>query len=603
MIRRPSPAAIPLGLGLLALFVGLFALRGMLAAEREDALAGIEMRLAAARRHAARELAARLARRAAEARRQNDAALADPLLPCPGCFHSEAGTQLLPRVRPSSANPPGRSARSYYEELTSAPAAPDRTEDATWLERRRLHASCRARPDRAALAVVEHRARYALPVEQEIGSALALLATCPPSGPMLSALVRGGVDVPGSRRVEGLEPYLLREQRHLAPGDAAFAADRILAAALSAGIRTDDFEARLREMAGQPLALPGRLDRPAIAPGEGGSVWYLRPISGGVEGVSVELAPLLAAIAEEMRSGALLRPGDRLELRGPAGRPLALADAVLDVWSPDAGAARDDIERRHLVKLGLVVLCAAMGAVIALLGLALQGRRRRILEAQAVFVADVSHELRTPLASMRVLAETLARRTQNLEQVRDYPARLLRDIDGMSFLVDNILSFNRMRRGRWEPRREAIKLRELIEGACQEAGERSGRQVDADVRAGAIVFHADPDLLRLLFRNLAVNGVTYNRRDPVEIHAEGRPGRDGSLEVLFTDNGAGIEPEERQRVFAEFYRGRHSGAARGSGLGLALCRRIMALHGGTIAIEASGHEGTTFRLWFPRAPS
>jgi signal transduction histidine kinase len=61
----------------------------------------------------------------------------------------------------------------------------------------------------------------------------------------------------------------------------------------------------------------------------------------------------------------------------------------------------------------------------------------------------------------------------------------------------------------------------------------------------------------------------------------------------------GIAAGERERVFEDFYRGQGSESARGSGLGLTLCRRVMALHGGTIVIQQSDHSGTLFTLWFP----
>jgi two-component system sensor histidine kinase SenX3 len=221
-------------------------------------------------------------------------------------------------------------------------------------------------------------------------------------------------------------------------------------------------------------------------------------------------------------------------------------------------------------------------------------------------VAGVSHELRTPLASMRVLAETLLRRTQNLEQVRDYPARLLRDVDGMSFLVENILSFNRMGRGLWRPRPEPLQLGELVAGMCDEAAERAGRslRLRLDLEEKDVTIEADPELMRLLVRNLAANAIHYNERDPVEIRLQVRRGPDRSVTVELGDNGVGIGADERERVFEDFYRGQGSERARGSGLGLALCRRVMALHGGTITIARSDPSGTLFRLWFPpRRPS
>jgi two-component system sensor histidine kinase SenX3 len=180
---------------------------------------------------------------------------------------------------------------------------------------------------------------------------------------------------------------------------------------------------------------------------------------------------------------------------------------------------------------------------------------------------------------------------------RDYPARLLRDIDGMSFLVENILSFNRLTRGRSRPRSDTVSLSELVTSACDDARERTARSVALAANVGDASVRGDPELLRLLFRNLAVNAVSYNERDPeIRVDLGTRPDR--GVEVLFRDNGVGIGSEEREAVFEDFHRGNAAAMARGTGLGLALCRRIMALHGGTIAVADSDAGGTTFSLRF-----
>jgi len=617
--RLPAALALILAAALAAILAGLLALHQMIAAERADALVAIDHRRAAAVQISSRELAAALKGRAGDARDRIDAALANPLRGCDGCYRRQGGSQLVPRLGPAGgmglgprASGLGTPIEAYYKELVER-ARPGNGADPVWTRRARLHAACRgakgAAAGTAADAIVKDRARYALPVEQELASSLALVDGCAlaPGDPLLTALLRTGLDVVGGRRVDGLMPFFLGHLHDLGPADAAFAREHILAAADRAGVPAADFRSRLGEVVSAPLPLPARVDRPTLAPGPnldgsgGPALWYLEPAAGGAEGVVVDLAPILAATADRMRSGGLLATGDRIDVRVPANRAVALDDLQIGVSSAAAGAARAAIQRRYLVKLGLLALCGGMALAIGVLGIALQGRRQRILEIKAQFVAGVSHELRTPLASMRAIAETLVRRTHNLEQVRDYPARLLRDVDGMSFLIENILSFNRMGRGRWTPRPEPLQLSELVTGVCDESAERAGRSLrlhlDLDEKDAAI--EADPELMRLLVRNLAANAINYNQRDPVEIRAQIRRGPDGSLTVDFGDNGVGISADERERVFEDFYRGQGSERARGSGLGLALCRRVMALHGGTIAIQQSDPSGTLFRLWFP----
>jgi signal transduction histidine kinase len=101
-----------------------------------------------------------------------------------------------------------------------------------------------------------------------------------------------------------------------------------------------------------------------------------------------------------------------------------------------------------------------------------------------------------------------------------------------------------------------------------------------------------------LFLNLAKNSCAYNNHSEAtlsivwEVH-------DSSLHVDFTDNGIGIDSDEWEDCFVPFYRGKAQRHTRGSGLGLALCRKVMTLHKGNIVIVDSGPHGTHFRLTFP----
>jgi signal transduction histidine kinase len=199
------------------------------------------------------------------------------------------------------------------------------------------------------------------------------------------------------------------------------------------------------------------------------------------------------------------------------------------------------------------------------------------------------------------MAETLERRTKDLPKARDYPTRIIRDVDGLSFLVENILSFNRLSRGRWKPKPEDVQLASIVDKVDAERDSWARRPAELS-RTGleAVTLHADPDLLQLLLTNLARNACQYNEREPARIHfAASREGKHWLLQV--SDNGIGIAASESERVFDDFYRpgqGKKSGQ-RGSGLGLSICRKIMEAHGGTIRIGHTSSDGTTFELRFP----
>jgi len=220
--------------------------------------------------------------------------------------------------------------------------------------------------------------------------------------------------------------------------------------------------------------------------------------------------------------------------------------------------------------------------------------------AKSRFLATVSHELRTPLASIRLLAETLEMRTSGSPEVRDYPARIIQAADGLHFLVENILSFNRIDKGRWVPQFSQVKLEELIGTLRSDLATAARVPVELHSDVGDTELQADPSLLRLLLSNLGRNACAYNHRSPVEISVRVHAPPGLGCTVLFADNGIGIPESEWEHVFLDFYRLTQAGPeVHGSGLGLALCRRIMHVHGGQIRVAASSPQGTTFALTFP----
>ena len=598
MRRRITGIALALALVSAALLLGLASLVREVTGERNDGRTSLQIRERLLTEHAQNRLFERLERRLAEQRRLIEEALDKPLAPCPGCYYSDGEKQRLPRRTPhgQATGTPVRDARAELRQDSSAGADP-------WSQRVRLQRDCRARSPGATAAILAHNARFVFPFEQELASLMAIAESCEASPALLRALLRDGISSPGGRPIEGLQPLVLRYLGALGPTDAGYVIDETRRLSTAAAVKLDDFDDRLRERPAHALfEPPPKVEdgaRLAIARSVDDQWYLLEPAPVGVRGMQLEFGALLTTIGREMQSRSLLGSEDRLLLRIPDLEPGVSSQLSLAVVSPEMERARAALEHRYAVKLALLALCGIMAIVIAVLAIAFQKRRRRVLELKSHFVASVSHELRTPLASMRLLAETLARKTAGQQAVRDYPERLLRDIDGMTFLVENILSFNRLAKGRWKPRKEPVSLVEVLERACAEAAEHVNRPVEHSIDVGQCAVAGDAELLQLLFRNLANNAVTYNQRSPAVIEVTARVGRDQGIELFFTDNGVGVPEDERERVFAEFERGTTGSMARGSGLGLSLCRRVMTLHGGTIAIDRSGPEGTSFRLHFP----
>lgn len=120
----------------------------------------------------------------------------------------------------------------------------------------------------------------------------------------------------------------------------------------------------------------------------------------------------------------------------------------------------------------------------------------------------------------------------------------------------------------------------------------------------------DPALVSSLLSNLIGNAVKYRREEvaarvrvegePAEHGPEGSRGRGALIRVI--DNGKGIPPGELETVFTPFKRGSSAVGVEGTGLGLALCRRVVERHGGRVWIESSPGEGTTVTVWWPERP-
>jgi two-component system sensor histidine kinase SenX3 len=613
LLRRIS-LLFALGLGCIALAWGLFSLQGIFLDERDDAREAIEARRRALEQYAHKELEQRLRARLAEAKPAMDAAASDPLVPASELWLVDTGRQLLPRMAQPLQGDAQPGAALYrhlrgsdvgIEELVARVLNGE--PDSPWAERLLLYQGLRAALidfDRPAIEqkvreILGHRARFVIASTLDIPFTLAMLAElderATPQKSLMQALLRDGLQG-GSARIEGVQRALLRNRERFTVADTKALAAQIVKLSQSAEILFADFEARANEAPGAQLPLPSTLEEPTLT---GGGTWYVEPPRNDrVRGISVKLPALLDEISATMRARSLIGAGDHI--RGPAAtQSLPVSALSVSVESPRWQPALRDVEDRYQLKAALQVVIAALVFGVMALAVLIYRRRHRFLELKSGFVSAVSHELRTPLASIRLMAETLERRTQGMPKARDYPTRIIRDIDSLSFLVENILSFSRLDRGRWIAKRERIQLADVVAKLEQERdswARRPATQAAAGLEQMEMM--ADPDLVHLLLTNLARNATAYCERNPCEIHIEAARGDDGWL-LQVRDNGVGIEAPQHERIFDDFYRGGSSKSERGSGLGLAICRKIMEAHGGTISVGQSSPAGTTFELRFP----
>lgn len=227
--------------------------------------------------------------------------------------------------------------------------------------------------------------------------------------------------------------------------------------------------------------------------------------------------------------------------------------------------------------------------------LAVQEALLRSNEELQHYASVASHDLRSPLRSVKgflaVLGKTSAGRLD--EKGRDLIARCVRAVDHMDRLTADLLSYARLQRGS-EPFADVDLNAVVDEAKTLLAAPIAQSGAVIDVGALPVVRGAAGELIRL-FENLLSNAIKYRGAQPPRIRIDAARTARGWL-VSVTDNGIGIEPEFRERVFGLFERIPSQRPADGTGIGLAICRKVVQRHGGKIWVDPVPGGGSSLRF-------
>lgn len=230
-------------------------------------------------------------------------------------------------------------------------------------------------------------------------------------------------------------------------------------------------------------------------------------------------------------------------------------------------------------------------------------------EKRREMITAVAHDLRTPLAALRGYLETMLLRDGSLGETdrRTYLEIATRQSGNLSRLVDELFELSKLESPEACANAEPFQLAELVYDIVQNLGMRAAQKnvkVDVRMQESTPFVCADIALVERLLTNLLDNAVRHTSPNgQVTISVEPTPDR--RMSVAVADTGEGIAPDDLPHVFDRFYRadksrGSDSGAG---GLGLAIARRIVDLHGGEISAASRLGEGTTFVFDLPLAPS
>jgi len=217
---------------------------------------------------------------------------------------------------------------------------------------------------------------------------------------------------------------------------------------------------------------------------------------------------------------------------------------------------------------------------------AVDGQRRALL-------ADVGHELRTPLAALQARLENLVDGVERPEP--EVLAGMLRATERLGRLVTQVLDLSRLEAGTDVVEHQPFDLAEVLEGAADEARLASPATplvLDVEPACKAL---GDPGRVHQVVANLLENAVRHSPPGGAVRLRAGPAGRAGTVAIEVADEGPGIPAAEAEQVFQRFHRGPDGGA----GLGLAIARWIVDLHGGTIRVLPGQPSGCLVRVELP----
>jgi len=259
-------------------------------------------------------------------------------------------------------------------------------------------------------------------------------------------------------------------------------------------------------------------------------------------------------------------------------------------------------QRRRLMMMGLGMLVLLVIATSYFIGRAVS-RELAAARLQSDFVSAVSHEFRTPLTSMRQFTEMLVEnKALPAEKRHAYYNAQDRATRRLSRLVESLLDFGRMEANARPYRLERLDVGQLVRSITEEFRQESSANklvIDCTIpEDGPIVVNGDREALAQALWNLLDNAVKYSGESPV-VRVEVEVVSQVAIQVR--DQGFGIPPSEKDRVLRKFVRGSSAKACgiKGTGIGLAMVKHIVAGHGGKVLIDSELGKGSTFTILLP----
>ncbi|MGH2747526.1 MAG: sensor histidine kinase [Actinomycetota bacterium] len=363
--------------------------------------------------------------------------------------------------------------------------------------------------------------------------------------------------------------------------------------------QTDD----LREAAREEASLRGRIET------------IIQSMADGLVAIDSEKKILAFNLEAEQLTGvkrdrAMGRPIESIiEVRDTQGAPISLPIFQLGEGSVSGVFLARRIGEPVPVDITCAVLQGEEGEVAGgVMVLRDMSREREIERMKSEFLSNISHELRTPLTPIKGYAEILNRRGVPAQKAKQFVTGIIDSTARLERIVGLLVDFAAMEAGRLAPRAAPVDVGSLVQSLAQEWGTRSPRhEMVVDIKSKLPKVIGDERLLRRSLEEVIDNAVKFSP-DGGTITLQARGARSGNgqphrraVEVIVTDQGIGIPPDDIGKIFSDFHQldGSETRTYGGLGLGLAFVQRIIEAHEGSVKVESEPERGTRLTITIP----
>jgi K+-sensing histidine kinase KdpD len=222
-------------------------------------------------------------------------------------------------------------------------------------------------------------------------------------------------------------------------------------------------------------------------------------------------------------------------------------------------------------------------------------RELRISREQQNFMIAITHELKTPISVAKLNLETMQKRKLDEPQQQRLIQTTLEETNRLNALCNNMLLSSQMEAGGYRLTNEETNMSELVGNCVQDFIRRYPQQKIDTAIAPDIFISGDRLLLQILTNNLIDNAIKYGAKEQVSVSLSEEKNK---IILQLKDNGKGIAAAEREKIFSKFYRVGNAAtkAAKGTGLGLYLCKKISSQHNANISVTDNNPSGAIFTV-------